>query len=392
MQAVVWRGAKDVRVRECPRPSLLQTTDAIVRVTHAGICGSDLHLYHHAVPDMHTGDILGHEIVGVVEEVGSEVHNLKPGERVSVAAVVACGSCWYCQRELFSLCESTNQNKKMERAYGHHIAGALGHSGLGGGYQGGQAEFLRVPYADIGCMPLPIGITDEQGVLLADSACTGWMAAELGEVAIGKTVAVWGCGPIGLLTLAAARIKGAERLFAIDLLDHRLQAAVQYCGAEVIHAERQDPAETLLQLTDGNGPDVCIDAVGFRYAHAPMHKIERAVKLESDSCDVLTQAVRAVRKGGNLVLIGDYIGLTNHFPIGAVMEKGLTVRGGQVHAQRYRKVLAGLILEGAYEPSFVVSHRMPLSRAEEAYALFDKKADNVLKIILYCGENAAVPA
>ena len=388
MQAVVWEKAKNVQVRECPEPSLEQATDAIVRVTHAGICGSDLHLYHHAVPDMHAGDILGHELVGIVERIGPEVYGINPGDRVTVAAVVACGTCWFCKEQLYSLCERTNPNHKMELVYGHHIAGALGHSGLGGGYNGGQAEYVRIPFADTGCMVLPPEITNEQGVLLSDSACTGWMAADLGEVSAGKTVAVWGAGPIGLLALAAARLQGAERVFAIDPLEHRLEAAARYCGAETINSGKHEVVATLMQLTSGRGPDVCIDAVGFRYTSSTVHRIERAVKLETDSGDVVTQALRAVRKGGNVVLIGDYVGVTNHFPIGAMMEKGITVRGGQVHVQRYRRLLTELILDGAYDPSFVVSHRLPLSRAAEAYALFDQKSDGVLKVILTCADGA----
>lgn len=383
MQALVWHGAKDVRVEERPRPVLGGEGDAIIRVTHAAICGSDLHVYHHAMPDMRKGDILGHEFAGVVEEVGPAVRNLQPGDRVVVAAVIACGHCWFCREQLFSLCETTNPNPKMQLAYGHHIAGAYGYTHLSGGYDGGQAEYVRVPYADVGCMKLPEDIPSERGVLLSDAACTGYMAADLGQVQ-GQAVAVWGAGPIGLSAMAAARTLGATRVFAIDNVEHRLNVARERCGAETINFDHDPPDTTLLELTHGRGPDVCIDAVGFRYAKSTLHKVERALKLETDSADVLSEALRAVRKGGRLIIIGDYLGYTNHFLIGALMEKAISVHTGQVHTHKYWQRVLSHMQKGTYDPSFIVTHRLPLKRAAEGFKLFDQKADGVIKVVLDC--------
>jgi len=382
MKALVWHGPEDVRVDERPAPVLGGAGDAIVRVTRAAICGSDLHIYHGSIPGVFKGDVLGHELVGIVEQVGSAVTTLAPGDRVVVAAVIACGACWFCQSGLFSLCETANPNPVMQLIYGHHLAGGFGYTHLTGGYDGGQAELVRVPFADVGCLKLPAELPDDKAVLLSDAACTGWMAADIGEVGPGKTVAVWGAGPIGLAAMAASRAMGAERIIAIDNVPHRLQMARERLGAETINFKEDRPVLTLHELTHGRGPDVCIEAVGFRYAKSLVHRVERALKLEWDSGDTLWEIMRAVRKGGNVAIMGDYILLTNHFPIGALMEKGITVRSGQVHVQRYWKTVLDHMLSGKYDPSFMITHNVPLAQAPEAYRLFDRKAAGMVKVVL----------
>lgn len=382
MKALVWHGPNDVRVDERPAPVLGGPGDAIVRVTRAAICGSDLHIYHGAIPGVMRGDILGHELVGIVEEVGKDVKNVAVGDRVVVSAVIACGACWFCQNGLFSCCDTTNPNPVLQLMYGHHTAGIFGYTHLFGGYDGGQAELVCVPFADVGCMKLPEDLSDDQAVLLSDSACTGWMAADVGEAGPGKTVAVWGAGPIGLATMTAARAMGAERIIAIDNVPYRLQMARDRLGAETIDFDEDRPVLKLHELTHGRGPDVCIEVAGFRYAKSAIHKVERALKLETDAGDTLCEIMRAVRKGGNVTIMGDYIGLTNHFLIGALMEKGITVRTGQVHVQRYWKTILQNMQSGKYDPSFMVTHRLPLDQAAEGYRIFDQKVGGVVKVVL----------
>ncbi|HEY8490937.1 MAG TPA: zinc-dependent alcohol dehydrogenase [Dehalococcoidia bacterium] len=385
MRALVYHGPEDVRVEERPKPVIGGPGDALVRVTNTTICGSDLHLYHGDIPDTREGDVFGHEFMGVVEEVGPEVRTLHPGDRVVVAAVIADGTCWFCQHGQFSLCDGTNPNPVMQEIYGQSIAGVFGYSHLVGGYDGGQAEYVRVPYADVGCLKVPEELRDEQVLFLSDILCTGWMAAENGGVGPGQTVAVFGCGPVGLMAMASARIMGAQRIIAIDRIGYRLDVARERFRAETINYDEDEPVKTLRELTHGRGPDVCIDATGFRYARSLRHRVQKRVKLESDAIDALSDAIRAVRKGGTVSIIGDYIGFANQFPIGAVMEKGLTLRSGQVHVQRYWRPLLERIQRGELDPTFVITHRMPLDRAPEAYRLFDRKADGVLKVLLEPG-------
>ncbi len=382
MKAVVYHGPEDVRVEDRPDPVIGSSGDLILRVTSSAICGSDLHLYHGDIPDTHKGDILGHEFMGIVEEVGGEVKKFKPGDRVVVAATIADGSCWFCQQGLYSLCDTTNPNPVMQELYGQHIAGVFGYSHLVGGYDGGQAEYVRVPYAEVGCMPVADQFTDDQVVLLSDTICTGWMAAEQSGAGPGKSVAVFGCGPIGLMAIQAARVLGAERIFAIDRIPYRLAIARDRFGAEAISFDEDEPVKTLRELTQGRGPDICIDASGFRYARSLHHKVQRALKLETDAVDALSDAIRSVRKGGTVYAVGDFIGFANQFPIGAIMEKGLTLKGSQVPVQRYREPLLERIQQGEIDPTFLISHHMPLNRAAEAYRVFDQKDDGVVKIVL----------
>ncbi|PCC69371.1 Threonine dehydrogenase [Nannocystis exedens] len=382
MKALEWHGAQDVRVVERPRPVLGEDHDVIVRVTATTICGSDLHLYHHSVPGMRVGDVLGHECMGIVEEAGPAVQSVRSGDRVVVSAVIAEGNCAYCQAGLYSLCDVTNPSEVMEALYGHCTAGIFGYSHLTGGYDGGQAEFIRVPFADVNCLPVPPTLSDEQVLFLSDIVSTGWHANELGAVQPGDTVAVWGCGPVGLMAQAWARVRGAERVIAIDRVKYRLNVARQALGSEAIDLAEDDVMSTLRELTRGRGPDVAIEAVGFRYPKTLLHKVERALKLETDAIDTLTEAIRSLRKGGRLAIVGDYFGYANHLPVGAMMEKGLIVRGAQVHVQSYWRDLLRRIELGELDPTFVISHRMRLDEAAEAYRLFDRKEDNALKIVL----------
>jgi threonine dehydrogenase-like Zn-dependent dehydrogenase len=386
MRALVYHGPEDVRVEERPRPALADPRDAIIRVSSSGLCGSDLHLYHGDIPDTREGDIFGHEFVGTVEEVGDAVRDIGPGDRVVVSGLIADGTCRFCRRQEYAFCEGTNPNPAMVELYGHHIAGVFGYSHMVGGFDGGQAEYVRVPFADVGCLPLPPDVSDDAGVVLADNFCTGWHANECGDVREGDSVAVFGCGPVGLLALEAARLRGAGPMYAIDRYPYRLRVAHERFGATVINYDEDDPVKSLRELTFGYGPDVCIEAAGFRYSRTLRHRIQRKLKLETDAVDSLSDAIRGVRKGGRVALIGDYIGFANQFPVGAMMEKGINVRGGQVHVQRYWRDLLERIRAGETDPSFVITHRLPLERAPEAYRAFDRKEEGILKIVFSPGE------
>jgi threonine dehydrogenase-like Zn-dependent dehydrogenase len=382
MKAIQWQGASDVRVCDVPRPMITEPKDAIVRITATTICGSDLHLYHgEPTGSMHKGDILGHECMGIVDAVGDQVKDIKVGDRVVVSAVIAEGNCEYCQRQQFSLCECTNPSKEMEEMYGHRLSGVLGYSHFTGGYPGGQAEFVRVPFADVNLLKVPPDMPDEKVLFLSDIVCTGWHANELGGVSEGQTVAVWGCGPVGLMALSWAKFRGAAKIIAIDPLDYRLEVARRVLGAHVINPTKEKTLEVLKLMAPG-GPDVCIEAAGFRYSKGYLHTVQRALGLESDTPEILTEAILACKKGGNLSIIGDYFALTNNFPIGALMEKNITTRGGQVFIQKYWKKLLGYIREGKFDPTFVITHRFSMDELARAYDMFDKKEDKVIKVII----------
>lgn len=385
MRAVVWTGTRSVEVQTVPRPKIVHPRDVVVRVTTAAICGSDLHLYHNSFPGMKKGDILGHEFVGRIEAVGEEIKNLHEGDRVAVSAIIACGSCWYCQNEMYSCCQTTNPTKEMLELYGDKTAGIFGYSHMLGGYAGGQAEYVRVPFADVNCLPLPEGLSDEQAVLLSDAACTGWHACAMGDVGddLHRNVAVWGCGPVGLMAVMWAKARGADKVVAIDAVPHRLALASKLGADAVIDykAVKDVPAAVKKEF-EPLGPDVCIEAVGFRYAKSMTHALEKAVYAETDAVDTIDEAVLACRKGGTLSIVGDFIHRANHFPIGAIMEKALTVRSGQVHVQRYWKELAQILRRGDVDPSAIVSHRLPLEDAARAYKIFDAKAEGATKVLL----------
>lgn len=387
MKATCWHGKHDIRVEDVPDPKILNERDAIVRVSSTAICGSDLHLYGGFIPSMQSGDILGHEFMGEVVEVGRAVKNLKPGDRVVVPFPIACGSCTMCRREMFSLCENSNPNAWMaEQLWGHSPAGIFGYSHLLGGYAGGQAQLARVPFADVGPVKVPDGVTDDQAVLLADVFPTGWMAAENCDIKPGDVVAIWGCGPIGQLAIRSAYLLGAERVIAIDRFEYRLRIARERAGADTINYEETDVYDALMEMTGGRGPDGCIDAVGME-GHAPgltgaYDRIKQAVMLETGRPIALREAINACRNGGTVSVIGVYGGFIDKFPIGSVMNRSLTIRTGQAHVQRYLRPLLERIERGEIDPSFIVTHHLPLEEAKRGYDTFLHKQDQCLKVVL----------
>ncbi|MBD2234712.1 zinc-dependent alcohol dehydrogenase [Phormidium tenue] len=386
MKAVCWHGTHDVRVDTVPDPTILNPRDAIIKVTSTAICGSDLHLYDGFIPTMQSGDILGHEFMGEVVETGSGVSNLKQGDRVVVPFTISCGSCFFCERDLWSLCDNSNPNAWMaEKFYGHSPSGLFGYSHLMGGYAGGQAEYVRVPFADVGPLKVPDGLTDEQVLFLTDIFPTGYMAAENCDIQPGDTVAVWGCGPVGQFAIRSAFMLGAERVIAIDRVPERL-ALAQASGAEILNYEELDPGEALKEMTGGRGPDSCIDAVGMEaHGTGPMalyDTVKQAVRLESDRPQVLRQAIAACRKGGKVSVPGVYGGFIDKMPMGAFVNKGLTMRSGQTHVHKYLKPLLERVQKGDIDPSFLITHRLPLEEAPRAYKIFRDKEDNCIKVVL----------
>ncbi len=388
MKATCWMDKKKVRVEEVPEPRILNSRDAIVRVTSTAICGSDLHLYNGFVPSVEKGDILGHEFMGEVVEVGRDVHDLQAGDRVVVAFPIACGNCASCEDGNFSLCENSNPNAWMaEKMWGHSPAGIFGYSHLLGGFAGGQAEYVRVPFADVGALKVPDGLSDEQVLFLSDIFPTGYMGAEMCDIEPGDVIAVWGAGPVGLLAMASARLLGAERIIAIDHFGYRLDMAREKAGAtDVINYDEVDVEQALAEFTAGRGPDACIDAVGMEgHSHGPMYMVDRAkqaVMMESDRPIALRQAIRACRSGGTVSVIGVYSGFIDHFPMGAVMNRSLTIKAGQCHVQRYMKPLLERIQRGEIDPSFVITHRLPLAEAARGYDIFRNKIDKCEKVVL----------
>jgi threonine dehydrogenase-like Zn-dependent dehydrogenase len=386
MKALVWCGKEKVKVETVPDPELINPRDAIVRVTTTCICGSDLHLYDGFMPTMKSGDILGHEFMGIVEEVGREVKNLKPGDRVVVPFTIACGNCFYCKRGLWSACDNSNPNAWMaEKMMGYSPSGLFGYSHLTGGYAGGQAQFVRVPFADVGPFKVPDDLTDDQLVFLTDIFPTGYMAAENCNIHDGDTVAVWGCGPVGQFCIKSAFLLGAKQVVAIDDVPERLRMASE-SGAVALDMSKEKVYDRLLDLTGGIGPDSCIDAVGAE-AHgmsvdAIMDKVLAKVYLATDRAHALRQAIYCCRKGGTVSIPGVYIGFPDKLPIGALMNKGLTVRTGQTHVMKYLKPLTERIQKKQIDPSFVITHKLPLEQAPHAYEIFQKKQDGCIKVVL----------
>ena len=388
MRATCWMSKTDVRVEQVPEPKILNERDAIVRVSSTAICGSDLHLYNGFVPTMKSGDILGHEFMGEVVETGPGVQNLKVGDRVVVPFPIACGACAQCRRGLFSLCENTNPNAWMaEKLWGYSPAGVYGYSHMLGGYPGGQAEYARVPFADVNPLKIPAGIPDEQVLFLSDILPTGYMGAEMCNIQPGDTIAVWGCGPVGQFAIKSAKLLGAERVIAIDRFAYRLSSARERAGAtETIDYEEIDLYDALRDMTGGRGPDACIDAVGLE-AHLPgalgaYDRIKQATGLESDRPHALREAIMACRNGGTVSIIGVYSGFIDKFPIGSLMNRSLTIKTGQCHVQRYMKPLLDRIQRGEIDPSFVITHRLPLDEAARGYDMFLNKEDDCLKVVL----------
>lgn len=388
MKAVCWNGITRVDVVDVPEPQILNPRDAIVRVTSTAICGSDLHLYDGYIPTMQKGDILGHEFMGEVVEVGREVSNLAAGDRVVVPFPIACGRCFFCERGLWSLCDNSNPNAHLaEGMYGHSPAGIYGYSHLLGGYAGGQAEYVRVPFADVGPFKIENGFRDEQVLFLTDIFPTGYMAAEQANIQPGDVVAIWGCGPVGQFAIQSAWMFNPSRVIAIDRFPERLEMAEKFGRAEIINYDGGvDVVETLKQMTGGMGPDVCIDAVGMEAHKAGLEGVydfaKQTVRIETDRPYVLRECIQACRKGGTVSLAGVYGGFIDTIPIGAAFNKGLTLKMGQTHVHRYLKPLFEKIERGEIDPSFVVTHVLPLEQAPEAYEIFKKKIDGCIKVVL----------
>jgi threonine dehydrogenase-like Zn-dependent dehydrogenase len=388
MKALVWHGTHDVRVDSVPEPQIQSPTDVIVQITSTAICGSDLHLYDGMMPTMEEGDILGHEPMGIVVETGKEVSRLKKGDRVVVPFTIACGQCRFCRMGLTSLCDVSNPNKEIaEKAMGHSPSGLFGYSHMMGGFPGGQAEFLRVPFADVGPMVVPDGLSDEQVLFLSDIFPTGYMAAENAEIQPGDTVAVWGCGPVGLFAIRSAWMFGAGRVIAIDGVAERLAMAREWGKAEIIDNSSEKVSERLEEMTDGQGPDRCIDAVGTE-AHgtgtfdAVLDRAKEAIKLGTDRAHVLREAIICCRKGGTLSIPGVYLGFPDKIPFGALMNKGLTLKTGQTHVHRYLQPLLNKIEAGEIDPSFIITHRVGLEEAPAMYKKFRDKEDGCVKVVL----------
>jgi threonine dehydrogenase-like Zn-dependent dehydrogenase len=388
MKAACWFGVGDVRIEDVPDPVVLNPRDVIVKVTLTAICGSDLHLYNGFIPTMEAGDILGHEFMGEVVEKGAEVKNLAIGDRVVVPFTIACGNCFFCRRGLVSLCDNSNPNAWMaEKLYGYSGSGLFGYSHMMGGYAGGQAQYVRVPFADVGPIKVPTTVSDEQVLFLSDIFPTGFMAAENCGIAAGDVIAVWGCGPVGLMAIRSAFLLGASRVIAIDDLPYRLEAA-RSLGAETIDfgTEEPDVVERLKQLTYGLGPDACIDAVGLEaHGHSLMaayDRVKQALRLTTDRPLALRQAIQACRKGGTVSVPGVYGGFIDKAPVGAFFSKGLTLKGGQTHVHRYLAPLLGRIERGEVDPSFVISHRISMDEVPAAYATFEAKGDHAVKYVV----------
>ncbi|MEW9529563.1 zinc-dependent alcohol dehydrogenase [Microbispora sp. NPDC049125] len=387
MKANCWMGRNTVEVREVPDPTIMNSRDAIVRVTSTAICGSDLHLYDGYVPTMKKGDVLGHEFMGEVVEVGPGVPNLKVGDRVVVPFPIACGDCTSCAHGMYSVCENSNPNAGLaEKFMGHAPAGIFGYSHMLGGYPGGQAEYARVPFADVGPIKIESGLPDEKVLFLSDILPTGWMGAEMCGIRPGDVIAVWGAGPVGQFAIASAFLMGAERVIAIDRFAYRLRIA-ERAGAETLNYEEADVRDALQDMTAGRGPDACIDAVGMEahHAHPTIYAYDRtkqATRLETDRPYALREAIMACRNGGTVSVIGVYAGFLDKFPMGAIMNRSLTLRSGQCHVQRYLKPLLQKIEDGDIDPSFVITHRLPLREAPRAYDMFKNKLDDCNKVVL----------
>ena len=390
MRANVWNGRNEVQVEEVPDPKILNPRDAIVKITSTAICGSDLHLYDGYVPTMKRGDILGHEFMGEVVETGKGVSNPKVGDRVIVPFPIACGNCWSCKNDFFAACENSNPNSGLaEKMFGHSACGIFGYSHLTGGYAGGQAEYARVPYADVGPFKVDEELTDEQVLFLTDIFPTGYMGAEFCELKGGEVVAVFGAGPVGQFAIASALMLGAEQVIAIDSLEYRLAMARNRAGATatINFAQDADIVEQLKELTGGRGPDAVIDAVGMEasHGHGALHAVERfkqTNRIETDRGHALRDAIMACRPGGIVSVIGVYGGLMDKFPTGALLNKGLTIRAGQCHVHKYLPKLYDHIRKGDIDPSFIITHELPLDEAPNGFETFKHKQDDCMKVVL----------
>jgi threonine dehydrogenase-like Zn-dependent dehydrogenase len=388
MEALCWMDDNDIQVREVPDPEILTPRDAVIDVDLAGICGSDLHLYDGFIPTMEEGDIIGHEAVGTVVDLGAGVDNLSIGDRVVVPFPIACGNCHYCHTDDYALCDNSNPNAWMaEQAYGHAPAAIFGYSHMMGGYAGAQAEYLRVPFADVGPMPLPDDVTDEQGLMLADIFPTGYHAAYNCDIDSGDTVAVWGCGPVGLFTIESAYLQGADQVIAVDSVPERLEMASHRADADVLNLKEDDVLAEINEMTGGRGPDACIDAVGLEahgasFADDLYDSAKTTLGLETDRSNALRQAIMACGKGGTVSIPGVYGGVVDKMPLGAAFNKALEFQMGQTPVHAYLEQLNEHIQKDDIDPSYVVSHRVPLQEAPAAYDMFKEKRDEAIKVVV----------
>lgn len=396
MKALCWYGVNDVRVEDVLDPQILEPRDAIIKITSTAICGSDLHLLDGYMPTMEKGDILGHEPMGEVVEVGSAVKNLKVGDRVVVPFTISCGECFFCKKGLNSACDNSNPNAELAtKLMGHSPSALFGYSHLTGGFAGGQAEYLRVPFADVGPLKVPHDLPDEQLLFLSDVFPTGYMAAENAEIEEGDSVAVWGCGPVGQFAMKSAILMGAGRIFAIDNVPERLAMAERESGAEPINFDEVNVYETLQEKTGGRGPDRCIDAVGCEALAGGMpdgilDSLKTATFMATDRMHVLRQAIWSCRKGGTISIPGVYVGAGDKLPIGALMNKGLTLKTGQTHMLKYMPICLDLIQNGKIDPSFIITHKVPLEDAASMYTTFKHKQDGCIKVVLKPGKAETV--
>ncbi|MFC6581307.1 zinc-dependent alcohol dehydrogenase [Planomonospora parontospora] len=390
MKALCWQGVNELSVEEVPDPQILNAQDVIVKVRLTTTCGSDLHLLGGYIPAMRAGDVIGHEFIGEVVAVGSEVRRHKMGDRVVVCSFISCGRCWYCENDLWSLCDNGNTNPGIGQAlFGYEPGGVFGYSHAMGGFKGSHAEYVRVPFADHGAFPVPEGVDDTSALFASDSAPTGWMGAHLGGVKPGDVVAVWGCGAVGQMAARAAMLLGAERVISIDRHPERLAMTERHVGAETIDYSATDVGAELRERTGGRGPDVCIEAVGME-AHdtgvqGVYDQVKQQLRLETDRPSAVREAIYACRKGGSVFVLGVFGGTVDKFPLGAMMNKGLTVRGAQQHGQRYIPMLLERMAKGELKTSHLATHLMPLDEAPKGYDLFKNKKDGCVRAVFHPG-------
>lgn len=388
MKALTWHGKHDIRFDDVPDPKIEEDRDAVIKVTACAICGSDLHIFDGCIPDMKHGDVLGHETMGEVVEVGKANKKLKVGDRVVVPFTISCGECFFCQRGFYSGCERSNPDRKTaEKLWGHSPAGLFGYSHILGGYAGGQAEYLRVPFADVGPVKVPVGLTDDQVLFLSDIFPTGYMAAEFCDIQKGDTIAIWGCGPVGQFAIRSAFLLGAERVIAIDTVPERL-ALARSAGAETIDFKEEDVYDRIQVLTKGRGADACIDAVGTEAdatasADSILDRVKVATFMGTDRPHVLRQAIHCCRNFGTVSIVGVYGGFLDKIPMGSAINRGLTFRMAQTPVQHYLPKLLDLVVKGDIDPSFVITHHAPLSDGPDLYKTFRDKKDGCIKVVLH---------
>ncbi len=390
MKALVFHKPKDIRLEYVADPVIENATDAIIKVTSSSICGSDLHIYNGYAPQKKPL-VLGHEFMGIVQEVGSQVVNLKPGDRVVVPFPISCGHCWFCERGLPGHCEKSNPAHYGPDGKKDKGGGLFGYTDLYGPYSGGQAQYVRVPFADIGPRKIPEGVPDERALFLSDILPTGWVAAEWCDIKRGQTIAVFGCGPVGLMAMKAARLLGAGRVIAVDVLDYRRKLAKRVADAETIDPHESDPIEVIRSLTQGRGADACIDAVGMEAEHGVLESVGNALHIQVGSIRVLRQAIKSVRRGGIVSAIGVYLSPANNFPLDEIFEKGLTLRAGQAPAQAVLDKVFDLAMKGEYTAEDIVTHRVPLDDGPAAYKMFNDKKDGCVKVVLKPWAAEALP-